>query len=204
MTCVGLPSQTRATPEVSKGLETAAQVTEALDKGIVKIHNWIPGEDDSRFDILPYDVCVRASMLQDFFKVTPKDVIGNSNCDTQFCEFIMSGGLRGCAFGASAENVPETRSLFLRVPHWIFFARPAEYEYRYLTFLQLNCMHLSFKNVYQMVPFVFRIAEMKSCPCLSATADLTWASLLEEVTVDSEKAMLEYEYKRALKDKPWL
>jgi hypothetical protein len=105
VTCVGLPSQTRATPEVSKGLETAAQVTEALDKGIVKIHNWVPGEDDSRFDILPYDVCVRASMLQDFFKVTPKDVIGNSNCDTQFCEFIMSGGLRGLGIGA---NPPST------------------------------------------------------------------------------------------------
>jgi hypothetical protein len=194
VTCVGLPSiTTQVAGDVSR-LQTPVNVDDAQARRLIKIHDWVPSEEN-RFDILPHDICVRYSMLKEFFDVTPEDVLCNSNCDMQFCEYIMSGGTKG---------VRETRSLFLQANHWTYYARPAETAYKFLTFAQLNDSHLGFQNVYQMIPFVIRIAEMKACPCLEHTADMTWKMLLEQVKQADEKGMLEFEYKRAQKERPWL
>jgi hypothetical protein len=197
VTCVAFPSK-RADSDKNptSKLETATHVTEAIARKELRIYSWIPDErSEERFELLPQDLCVRASVVREFFTKTPDHLIQNGFCDVSFCARLMSGAVGGLG----------SRTHFQLADQWTYYARPAERRYVYLTFAQFIEEKFAFKNTFQMIPYVVRLAEMGDCPELADTAKKSLDDLFAQLaTVPSEQAMLKREYTRAQKDKPWL
>jgi hypothetical protein len=198
VTCVAFPSK-RAEGEkklTRHRLETHAHVTEAIARRELRIYSWIPDErSDERFELLPQDLCVRASVVREFFAKTPDRLLHNGFCDVSFCARLMSGAVGGVG----------SRTHFQLHDKWTYYARPAERAYNYLAPAQFLESNFAFKNTFQMVPYVIRLAEMGDCPELAETAKASAEDLLARMAGEpAERAMLQREYTRAQKDKPWL
>jgi len=197
VTCVAFPSKRADVDAKSHSkLETATHVTEAIARKELRIYSWIPDErSEERFELLPQDLCVRASVVREFFAKTPDHLIQNGFCDVSFCARLMSGAVGGLG----------SRTHFQLADQWTYYARPAERRYVYLTFAQFIEEKFAFKNTFQMIPYIVRLAEMGDCPELADTAKKSLDDLFAQLaTVPSEQAMLKREYTRAQKDKPWL
>ena len=197
VTCVAFPSKrVDVDKNPTSKIVTATQVSEAIACGELRICEWVPNERSSeRFELLPQDLCVRLSVVREYFAKTSTELVQNAHCEVSFCARIMSGAVGGVG----------SRTHFQRSGAWTFYSRPAERRYVYLTVAQFMDSKFTFKNTFQMVPFVVRLAEMEDCPELADTAKKSLDDLFTQlVTVPSEQAMLKREYVRAKKDKPWL
>lgn len=197
VTCVAFPSK-RAEGEkkLAQRLETHTQVTEAIARKELRIYSWIPSErSDERFELLPQDLCVRASVVREFFAKTSPELVQNAHCDVSFCARLMSGAVGGLG----------SRTHFQLHDKWTYYARPAERAYNYLTYAQFIECKFPFKNVFQMIPYVLRLAEMSDCPELAETAQASAQDLFDQMAdAPSERAMLQEKYAKAQKKKPWL
>jgi hypothetical protein len=197
VTCVAFPSKrAEGDKKLTQRLETHAHVTEAIERGELRIYSWIPDEhSDERFELLPQDLCVRASVVREFFAKTSPELIQNSHCDVSFCASLMSGAVGGLG----------SRTHFQLHNTWTYYARPAERAYNYLTYAQFIECEMAFKNTFQMVPYVIRLAEMGDCPELAETAKASAEDLFQQLAGEpSGQAMLRRDYTRAQKEKPWL
>lgn len=197
VTCVAFPSK-RAEGEkkLAQRLETHTHVTEAIARGELRIYSWIPDErSDERFELLPQDLCVRAGVVREFFAKTSPELIQNAHCDVSFCARLMSGAVGGLG----------SRTHFQLHNTWTYYARPAERAYNYLTYAQFLEWNYPFKNVFQMIPYVLRLAEMGDCPELAETAKASAEDLFARLAEEpGGRAMLLEKYTKAQRKKPWL
>lgn len=190
VTCVGFASKTEYIGKDRRLITCPEQVQMAMDEKQIQIVPWIyqtSSEEDKDRNVEFYDLCVRADVVLDFFKVTPEHVLRNSHCDVAFCDFVTS--------------YPGKRSLFIQNNQWNYFWRRAEpgYDTRYVTSLQFSSMEHKIKDIYQMCgDYICRVAEMSVVPCLETTAQLIYDGIAETLE-PGERAMLMYHYQEAQK-----
>lgn len=192
VTCVAFASVTEFIGDKERrDITCAAQVDLAIEERQIQITPWIYRSDSTDVErdrsVQFYDLCVRADVVLEFFRVTPEHVLRNNYCDVAFCDFVMS--------------YQGTRSVFLENNQWNYYWRRAElsYDMRYATALQFSTAQHRVKDIYELCGnYIQRIAEMSVVPCLEATAQANYENVAKTLQ-EGERAMLLYEYQRAQK-----
>lgn len=174
-------------------VERCSQVDMLCDEGAIRIDGWVPQANAAtpQPDTLELsDFAVRLDVVRNFFMDTPQDeILKNMYCTEHFCNYVAT--------------VPGKRTYYLKARHWQYFSRPADAQYTYCTGLQLASLTLPINNHIQLLKYVVKVAEMADIPCMKSTAATTLRGILDAIEDKGERAMVEYEYERARKDKRW-